>query len=62
MLKITLIKSPIGYSMTHKRTCQALGLTKMHKTVTQPDNKAVRGMVHKVAFLVKVEEVAKEGN
>ena len=54
-LRITLIKSPIGYSARHKRTVKALGLHRMHQTVEQPDTLAVRGMIAKVAHLVKVE-------
>ena len=56
VLNITLIKSPIGYSERHKRTVKALGLHHMHQTVEQPDTLAVRGMIAKVAHLVKVEE------
>jgi large subunit ribosomal protein L30 len=56
-LRITLVKSPVGYSETQKRTVRALGLTKREKTVVQPDNPQVRGMVHAVAHLVSVEEV-----
>ena len=55
-LRITLIKSSIGYSERHKRTVKALGLRRIHQTVEQPDTAAVRGMVAKVAHLVKVEE------
>jgi len=55
-LRITLIKSVIGYSERHKRTVKAMGLHRMHQTVEQPDTPAVRGMIAKVAFLVKVEE------
>jgi large subunit ribosomal protein L30 len=55
-LRITLIKSPIGYSERHKRTVKALGLHRMRQTVEQPDTPVVRGMVAKVAHLVKVEE------
>jgi large subunit ribosomal protein L30 len=55
-LRITLIKSPIGYSERHKATVKALGLHRMHQTVEQPDTPAVRGMVAKVAHLVKVED------
>ncbi len=55
-LKITLVKSPIGAVPKNKKTVEALGLTKMHKTVELPDNAATRGMVRKVAHLVKVEE------
>ena len=56
VLQITLIKSPIGYSERHKKTVKALGLHRMHQTVEQPDTLAVRGMIAKVAHLVKVEE------
>ena len=56
MLKITLVKSTIGAVPKHKRTVEALGLTKMHKTVELPDNAATRGMIKQVLHLVKVEE------
>ena len=64
MLKVTLKKSPIGYSTKHKRTVLALGLRKMHHTVTVPDNDAIRGMIHRVQFLVEVEKASdpKEGS
>ena len=55
-LKITLVKSPIGAIPKHRATVKALGLTKMHKTVVMPNNDAIKGMVAKVAHLVKVEE------
>ena len=55
-LRITLVKSAIGYSERHKRTVKAMGLHRMHQTVEQPDTPEVRGMIAKVAFLVKVEE------
>ena len=56
MLKITLVKSTIGAVPKHKKTIEALGLTKMHKTVELPDNAATRGMIKQVQHLVKVEE------
>ena len=56
-LKITLVKSTIGASPKHKKTVEALGLKKMHKTVEMPDNAAVRGMIAQVKHLVKVEEI-----
>lgn len=56
MLKITLVKSTIGAVPKHKKTVEALGLTKMHKTVELPDNAATRGMIKQVQHLVKVEE------
>ena len=56
-LKITLVKSTIGAVPKNKATAEALGLTKLHKTVEMPDNAAVRGMIAKVKHLVKVEEI-----
>ena len=55
-IKVTLVKSPIGAIPKHKKTVEALGLKKMHKTVELPDNAATRGMVDQVKHLVKVEE------
>lgn len=56
-LKITLVKSTIGAKPKNKATAEALGLTKLNKTVEQKDNAAIRGMIHKISHLVKVEEV-----
>ena len=56
-LKITLVKSPIGAIPKQKATVAALGLTKTGKTVAQPDNAAIRGMLQNVRHLVKVEEI-----
>lgn len=56
MLKVTLVKSTIGAVPKHKRTVEALGLKKLNKTVTLPDNAATRGMIKQVEYLVKVEE------
>jgi large subunit ribosomal protein L30 len=57
LLRITLVKSPIGYEKSQGDTVRALGLRKMHSTVELQDSSTVRGMVHKVRHLVKVEEV-----
>jgi len=56
MVKITLVKSAIGYSETHKATLRALGLRHMNQTVDQVDTASLRGMLLKVNHLVKVEE------
>jgi large subunit ribosomal protein L30 len=56
-LKITLVKSTIGSKPKNKATAVALGLTKLNKTVVQKDNEAIRGMIHKISHLIKVEEV-----
>jgi large subunit ribosomal protein L30 len=55
-VRITLVRSPIGYSLTQKRTVRALGLRRMHQTVEQQDTPVVRGMIAKVIHLVRVEE------
>jgi large subunit ribosomal protein L30 len=59
-LRITLTKSPIGYTVRQKRTVRALGLRKMHQTVELDDTATVRGMVDKVRHLVTVEEFGDE--
>ncbi|MCR5625975.1 MAG: 50S ribosomal protein L30 [Lachnospiraceae bacterium] len=56
-LKITLAKSTIGALPKHKKTVEALGLHKTYRSVEQPDNDAIRGMIKQVAHLVKVEEI-----
>lgn len=56
-LRVTLVKSPIGNVPKNRATVEAMGLRKLHKTVEMPDNAATRGMIRKVAHLVKVEEV-----
>jgi len=55
-LRVTLVRSPIGYSLRQKRTVQALGLRRINQTVEQVDNSEVRGMIAKVSHLVEVEE------
>ena len=55
-LQITLIKSPIGYREGQRLTAEALGLHRLHQTVEQEDNPAIRGMVRKIAHLLKVDE------
>lgn len=56
IVKITLVRSPIGYSKRHKGTVRALGLTKINQTVEQVDGPVLRGMLSKVAHLVEIEE------
>ena len=59
-LKVTLKKSLIDKQKKHKLTLKALGLTKIGKSRTFPDNKAVRGMINQVSYMVEVEEIAHE--
>ena len=56
-LKITLVRSPIGSTGHHKATVRALGLRHIRQTVEHPDSPTLRGMLAKVAHLVRVEEV-----
>jgi large subunit ribosomal protein L30 len=53
-LTITLVKSTIGAIPKHRKTVEALGLHKLYRTVEQPDNPSVRGMLAQVRHLVKV--------
>jgi len=55
-ITLTLVRSGIGKDKTIRDTLRGLGLTKMHKTVTLKNTAAIRGMIRKVAFMVKVEE------
>ncbi len=55
-LRITLVKSPIGYRRDQLGTVRALGLHKLHSTVEQEDNPTIRGMLHKVSHLLEVNE------
>ena len=59
-LRITWVKSSIGYAKDQKVTVRTLGLCRLHQTVEQDDNPSIRGMVHKVRHLVQVEEVDSE--
>ena len=56
-LQITLVRSTIGVKPKHKLTVAALGLRKLNSTVMHKDSPAIRGMVHQVRHLLKVEEV-----
>lgn len=56
-IRVTLVRSPIGYEKSQKATVTALGLHKMHQTVEKDDSATVRGMINKVSHLVTVEEV-----
>jgi large subunit ribosomal protein L30 len=56
VVRVTLVKSPIGYSVRHKQTIKALGLKRMHQTVEHQNTPTLRGMLALVAHLVEVEE------
>jgi large subunit ribosomal protein L30 len=55
-LRITWVKSSIGYSGDQKATIRALGFRRLGQSVVQPDNPSIRGMVYKVRHLIEVEE------
>lgn len=55
-VRVTLVRSPIGYTKDQKKTVLALGLRRMHQTVEHQDNPALRGMIQKIIHLVQVEE------
>lgn len=57
IVRVTLVKSPIGYSVRHKQTIRALGLRRMNQTVEHVDTPTLRGMLYKVNHLVEIEEV-----
>ena len=59
-LKITLVKSPIGYEQRQKETVRSLGLRRLHATVIHNDAPHIRGMINKVRHLVVFEEIEKE--
>ena len=55
-VRVTLVRSPIGYTKDQKKTVLALGLRRMHQTVEHTDNPALRGMIQKVIHLLQIEE------
>jgi large subunit ribosomal protein L30 len=56
-LKITQVKSGIGFQRNQRETLRSLGLKRMHDTVVKEDRPEIRGMVATVTHLVSVEEV-----
>jgi large subunit ribosomal protein L30 len=56
VLRVTYLKSAIGYAHDQKSTIRALGLRRLHQTVELPDNPSVRGMCFKVRHLVSVND------
>ncbi len=53
-LKVKLVKSPIGTLQSHRDTVRGLGLRKVNSERELQDTPAVRGMINKIAYLVKV--------
>ena len=57
-LRITWIKSSIGYNESQRRTLAALGFQRLNQSVVHDDSMSLRGMINKVRHLVKVEEAS----
>ncbi len=55
-IRLELVRSPIGGTESQRATVRALGLRKMHQVVEHSDSPVTRGMVHKVAHLVRILE------
>ena len=55
-LKVTLVRSTIGFNETQAKTVEGMGLRRLHHTVELTDTPATRGMIHKVRHLVTVQE------
>ena len=54
-VKVTLVKSPIGTKADHRATLRGLGSRKLNSVSVLEDTPAVRGMINKVAYLVRAE-------
>ena len=57
ILRITQVKSGIGYKPKAKATLEALGLKKIHQSVEHSDSPQIRGMINVIPYLLKVEEL-----
>jgi large subunit ribosomal protein L30 len=55
-LRITWIKSSIGYEESQRKTLKTLGFNRLNQSVVHEDSNSLRGMINKVRHLVKVEE------
>ena len=55
-VKVTLVKSPIGFNRTQGKTVEGMGLRRIRHSVTLLDTPETRGMIHKVRHLVTVAE------
>ena len=55
-LRVTLVRSPIGFNRTQGETVTGMGLRRIRHSVELPDTPETRGMIHKVRHLVTVQE------
>ena len=56
LIRVTLVRSPIGYTKDQRATARALGLRRLHQMVEHKDNPTLRGMIQKIVHLVQIEE------
>ncbi len=56
-IKITLVKSMIKHNQRQRRTVEALGLSKLHKSIEKEATPQVEGMIHAVQHLLKIEKI-----
>ncbi len=56
-IKVTLVRSPIGCQAKHRACLSGLGLRRMHQSVELEGTPSVRGIVNKIYYLLKVEEI-----
>lgn len=56
-LRVTLVRSPSGKLGAHRATVRGLGLRRMHHSVELQDTPEIRGMINKVNYLLRVEEL-----
>ncbi|MCS7207742.1 MAG: 50S ribosomal protein L30 [Dehalococcoidia bacterium] len=60
VLRITLVRSPIGSKAYHKKTLETLGLRRLSQSVLREDSPSLQGLLHTVRHLVRVEEMPEE--
>ncbi|MBC7871980.1 MAG: 50S ribosomal protein L30 [Chitinophagaceae bacterium] len=59
-VKVTLVRSPIGYRVDQRETAKALGLRKIRSSAIHTETPQIAGMLHKIRHLLVVEEVIEE--
>lgn len=57
-IRVTLVRSPIGYNKKQRANLRGLGLRRLHQTVEVIDQPCNRGMINKIIHLLKVEEAS----
>ena len=55
-VRVTLVRSPIGFDRRQRATLRGLGLSRLHQTVELPDEPAVRGMIDAARHFLRIED------